>query len=132
MSRHLTTTAVRRRWRVCESYVGGQELNWPPRAREKARAVIRGGSTHSYLALDARRGSRGLELAIVKLLAGSPERSRQLPIAAVSAALEPVRPAEFDEALARLEEQGVVFIHGDLVGLAHPVQHLDLGLIPRA
>lgn len=83
MSNHLETPAVRRRWRICATYAGEQEASWPRRAREKARARARPRSAYSYLSLDGGEDSHSLELAIPKLVIGSPERSRHFPVEAL-------------------------------------------------
>jgi hypothetical protein len=138
MSNHLETAAVRRRWRICATYAGEQEASWPRRDREKTRARARPRSTHSYLALDGGGeldgggDSHSLELAILKLVIGSPERSRHFPVEALREAFEPICPADFHAALTWLEQQGIFIGQGDLIGLARPVQRLvEFGLIPR-
>jgi hypothetical protein len=132
MSSHLETAAVRRRWRICATYAGEQEASWPRRAREKARARARPRSTCSYLALDGRGDSDSLELAILKLVIGSPERSRHFPVEALQEVFEPICPADFHAALGQLEQHGILVKRGDLVELAGTTLHLvDLGLIPR-
>jgi hypothetical protein len=45
------TEAVRRRWRICATYAGEQEANWPRRARDKARARPQRSSPNSSLTL---------------------------------------------------------------------------------
>jgi hypothetical protein len=133
MSKHFATTAVRRRWGICATYAGQREASWPRRARERTRARARGRSTRSYLALGAGGDSHSLELAILKLILSSPERSRQFPVGALREAFETIRPAEFDKALASLHQRGILIRSEGLIGLARPVQSLvDLGLIPRA
>lgn len=128
MSNHFATTAVRRRWGVCATYARQREASWPRRAREK----VLDNSTYSYLALDARGDSHGLELAILKLIIGSPERSRHFPVAALREAFQPIRPNGLDSALALLEQHGAVIRRGEFIRLARPVQHLvDLGFVPR-
>jgi hypothetical protein len=133
MSSHLETAAVRRRWRICAAYAGAQEASWPRRAREKARARARPRSTYSYLALDGGGASHSLELAILKLVIGSPDGSRHFPVEALREASEPICAADFDAAIACLEQQGIFITQGDLIGLTRPIERLvDLGLIPRA
>ncbi|HEY5429613.1 MAG TPA: hypothetical protein VIK04_10895 [Solirubrobacteraceae bacterium] len=132
MSKHFATTAVRRRWGVCATYARQHEASWPRRAREKARAGVRGDSTYSYLALVGEGDSRSLELAILKLIIGNPKRSQRFPVAALREAFEPIRPTDFDAALALLEQHGAVIRRGELIRLARHVQHLvDLGFTPR-
>jgi hypothetical protein len=133
MSNHLESAAVRRRWRICATYAGEQEASWPRRARERARARARPRSTYSHLALDGRGNFHSLELAILKLVIGSPERSRHFPVEALREALEPICPADFHAALVWLEQQGIFIKQGDLIGLTRPIERLvDLGLIPLA
>jgi hypothetical protein len=133
MSNHLETAAVRRRWRICATYAGEQEASWPRRAREKARARARPSSTYSYLALDGGGDSHSLELAILKLVIGCPERSRHFPVEALREAFKPICAADFHATLACLEQEGIFIRQGVLIGLTRPIERLvDLGLIPRA
>jgi hypothetical protein len=124
-------SAVRRRRRVCATYALQQDLQSPRRAREERRTKTKDGSTHSYLAMDRGEDSRGLELAIVELVVGSPEPFRLLPIAALTAAFDPVRPQELSGALRRLEQHGLLTRRGESFQLSRSVRRLiDLGLIP--
>jgi len=133
MSGHLATSAVRRRWALCKTYARQQDASWPRREREARPTSTQDGSARTYLAFDAQGDSRGLELAIVQLLVGSPEYPRQVSLAALSAVFEPVRPAELQAALRQLEAKGVVIRSQDGLGLSRPVRRLvDLGLIPQA
>jgi hypothetical protein len=131
MSDHLETAAVRRR--ICATYAGEQEASWPRRAREKIRTRARPSSRYGYLVLDGGGDSHSLELAILKLVIGAPERSRHFPVEALREAFEPIPSADLQAALGRLEQQGIFIRQGGLIGLTRSVLHLvALGLIPRA
>jgi len=133
MSGHFATSAVRRRWGVCDLYARRQDAGWPRREREERRTRAQDRSTLSYLALDGQDASRGLELAIIELVVSSPEYCRHFPLAALSEAFEPVRLSVLHAALRRLEEQGILIQSQDGLGLSCPVRALvDLGLIPQA
>jgi hypothetical protein len=133
MSKRFATTAVRRRWGACATYARQREAAWPRRSREKSSAGGPASSTYSYLALYGGGDSHGLELAILKLIIDSPERSRCFPVSALLEAFKLIRPAVFDEALACLQQQGILIRRGELIGLTRPVRSLvDLGLKPRA
>jgi hypothetical protein len=108
------------------------DRDWPRPTGEKRRTRSQGASTCSYLPLDGRGETTGPDLAIVKLLIGLPESSRQFPIAALYEAFAPIKAPVLHTAGHRLEDQCILARDRDDLGLSRAVRRLvELGLIPK-